>query len=243
MGRTLGLILALLLLLFVLLLSLFPRAPVGAGGGQADEHRHYHWHWACRQPHPGTDWADGKYWHADPHSHPYTDPHHRHGPNNEAAHAPYHHDIRCLSKPAPGPATHQAAQAAAAGPASGARPAPAPTATPDVRTWPYWYGDLVAQCPWCNLYEATANADVRGALVIRHHNHAEGAHVDHLRHVGDYLRDPESGDTYRVVRTERGLAKVYISPDSAEIYAIDWPAVIGANTWVHRGILECIPNG
>lgn len=93
-------------------------------------------------------------------------------------------------------------------------------------------------CPYCHLY---ADQD---ALVIRVWDHSVRpvAFTDHRRPVGSYIRDPQSGDTYRIVAGPEGYAKLYIPPDSLEVFTIPWSAVIEDNAWVHRGILDCIPT-
>lgn len=97
---------------------------------------------------------------------------------------------------------------------------------------------LLARCPWCNL---SRDGDV---LVIRVFDHTAdvtgSVYVDHRRGAGEYLREPASGDTYRLVAGGSWLRVEYVPPHSLLIYEIDWPAVIVDNSWVHPGILDCV---
>ena len=81
-------------------------------------------------------------------------------------------------------------------------------------------------------------------LVIRVFDHAAdptgAVHVDHRRRAGEYLREPASGDTYRLLASASWLVAEYVAERSPLIYEIDWPAVIADNAWVHPGILGCV---
>ena len=110
------------------------------------------------------------------------------------------------------------------------------------KDWPHWRGDLIASCPWCNLYVVTSNNNVKGSLVVRVFNHDEdvdgSVYVDHLREVGEYIRATDSGDTYRIVVRNRELSAQYIAPDDPVIYKIDWSTVVPES--FHAGIINCI---
>lgn len=110
------------------------------------------------------------------------------------------------------------------------------------KDWPHWRGDLIASCPWCNLYVVTSNNNVKGSLVVRVFNHNDATdgsvYVDHLREVGEYIRATDSGDTYRIVVRNRELSAQYIAPDDPVIYKIDWSTVVPES--FHDGIINCI---
>ena len=99
----------------------------------------------------------------------------------------------------------------------------------------------IAVCPWCVLYLVPDRGQGHDELLLRIFDHTTDpvSDTDYPLHAGDYLRNADTGDTYRLAMGVDGFTAVYILPDSAEVYAIDWAALLASHNF-HAGIADCV---